>query len=86
VGPSYLAGRVLAARAVGREDAATRLPLVDSEPKRFPPEPVRSLGARVVRRAIVRKERLEELGGNADPLTGMVARLPRRMGYNLGPE
>jgi hypothetical protein len=86
VGPSHLAGRILAARAVGRDDAATRLPLLDHEPKRFPPEPFRSLGARAIRRAIVRKERMEELGQTPDPVTRLVAGLPRRMGYNLGPE
>jgi glycine/D-amino acid oxidase-like deaminating enzyme len=86
VGPSYLSGRILAARALGHEDAATRLPLVDHRPKRFPPEPFRSLGARVIRRAIVRKERLEEVGRPSDPVTSLVAGLPRRLGYNLGPE
>jgi hypothetical protein len=86
VGPSYLAGRILAARALERENAVTRLPLVDHRPKAFPPEPFRSLGARVIRRAIVRKERLEEVGRSTDPVTRLVAGLPRRMGYNLGPE
>jgi glycine/D-amino acid oxidase-like deaminating enzyme len=86
VGPSHLGGRILAARVLGREDAATRLPLVDCEPKRFPPEPFRSLGARIIRRAIVRKERLEEEGRDPDPLTSLVARLPRRLGFNLGSE
>ncbi|HJP65025.1 MAG TPA: FAD-binding oxidoreductase, partial [Actinomycetota bacterium] len=60
VGPSYLAGRTLAALALDREDATTRLALVDAEPRRFPPEPLRSIGARVVRAAILRKEGTEE--------------------------
>ena len=34
---------------------------------------------------IGRKDEAEDRGGRADPLTGFVARLPRRMGYELGP-
>lgn len=86
VGPSYLGGRTLAALVLDREDAATRLPLVDAEPRRFPPEPLRWMGARVVRAAILRKEGTEERGRRPDPVTRLVAGLPRRLGYRLGPE
>jgi glycine/D-amino acid oxidase-like deaminating enzyme len=86
VGASHLGGRVLAGLALGRDDETTRLPLVGAEPRRFPPEPFRSIGAHVVRRAIIRKERSEEDGDSAGPLTRFVAGLPRRLGYNLGPE
>jgi glycine/D-amino acid oxidase-like deaminating enzyme len=86
VGPSHLAGRVLAALIAAPDDPVTRLPLVDSQPRRFPPEPFRSVGARVIRRAIVRKERSEEEGRTPDALTRLVAGMPRRLGYHLGPE
>jgi hypothetical protein len=52
---------------------------------RFPPEPFRSVGAIVTQRAIVRKDDLEDEGRRVDPLTGFVAHLPRRLGYDLGP-
>ena len=67
------------------KDEHTALPLVDLEPLRFPPEPLRSIGATVTQHAIVRKDEREDRGGRADPLTSFVARLPRRLGYELGP-
>lgn len=54
-------------------------------PKPFPPEPFRSPGALLEHEAIVRKDRAEDGGRRPDPLTNAVSRLPRRLGYNLGP-
>ena len=85
VGPSHLGGRILARLALGVEDDVTGLPLVEPAPKRFPPEPLKSIGARVVNGAILRKDAAEDAGGTADPLTAFVATLPRRLGYRLGP-
>ena len=85
VGPTQLAGAILARLVLGIEDELTRLPIVGHEPKRFPPEPIRSLGALVVNEAILRKDAVEDAGTRPHPLTGAVARLPRRLGYNLGP-
>jgi glycine/D-amino acid oxidase-like deaminating enzyme len=62
VGPSVLAGKILSALALGTDDEWSSLPLVDRLRKRFPPEPVRFLGAHVVRQAIVSKERAENAG------------------------
>ena len=39
------------------DDPVLELPIVGRRPRRFPPEPFRSVGARVVREAIVRRER-----------------------------
>jgi glycine/D-amino acid oxidase-like deaminating enzyme len=84
VGPAHLAGRALAALALGRrEDDAARLAFVDPPPASVPPEPLRVAGAAVVRRAIVRKEAAEEAGGRADPVTRAVADLPARLGMHL---
>jgi hypothetical protein len=85
VGPSHLGGRILAHRALGRDDDVLRLPLVDLEPKRFPPEPIKSPGALIANRAILRKDQAEDRGEEANPFVDFVARLPRRLGYNLGP-
>jgi glycine/D-amino acid oxidase-like deaminating enzyme len=85
VGPCHLGGRILAGLALGEDDAVTSLPLVHREPRRFPPEPFLSAGAAFAQGAIVRTDEAEDRGGRPDPLTRFVARLPRRLGYELGP-
>jgi glycine/D-amino acid oxidase-like deaminating enzyme len=85
VGPSHLGGKILAALALHAQDGFTRLAVVTRTPKRFPPEPIRSPGMLVANTAIRRKDDLEDAGRRVGPLTRFVARLPRRLGYNLGP-
>ena len=88
VGPSMVGGRILAARAVERaDDPALALPLADGRaPRAFPPEPARYLGARLIREAAVRREILEEREKPVGPVLREISRLPRRLGYHLGPE
>jgi glycine/D-amino acid oxidase-like deaminating enzyme len=85
VGPCHLAGRILSALALGVEDDFTRLPIVGAEPKPFPREPLRSPGALLVTRAIMRKDDAEDEGRRVPPLVDFLARIPRRLGFNLGP-
>ena len=85
VGPCHLGGKILAALATHAEDGFTRLAVVTRKPKSFPPEPIRSPGMMVVNHAIRRKDDAEDAGADADPLTRFLARIPRRLGYNLGP-
>jgi glycine/D-amino acid oxidase-like deaminating enzyme len=85
VGPCHLAGQVLAGLALGVEDEHTSVPLVGREPRPFPPEPLLSLGAYLTHEAIVRKDEAEDEGRRPGRLLDAVARLPRRLGYNLGP-
>lgn len=84
VGPTHLAGRALVALALDRRDAVTRLPFVEPEPVRVPPEPLRWLGGSLVRRAVLRAERLEDEGRRPDPLSAFVRALPGRLGIHLG--
>ena len=63
-------GRTLAALSLDRRDAVTRLPFVEPEPRRVPPEPLRIAGAAVIRRALVRKEAAEEARPPAGPRVG----------------
>ncbi|MFL5725180.1 MAG: NAD(P)/FAD-dependent oxidoreductase [Chloroflexota bacterium] len=90
VAPAILGGRILAALATGRagDDEAASLPIVGdgATPRAFPPEPFRSIGARVFREAMVRRERAEEAGQAPSALIREVTRIPRRLGYHLGPE
>jgi glycine/D-amino acid oxidase-like deaminating enzyme len=87
VGPSLVGGRILAARALERaDDPALALPLADGRsPRAFPPEPARYVGARLVREAAARRETLEERGEEPGRLLRELSRLPRRVGYHLGP-
>jgi glycine/D-amino acid oxidase-like deaminating enzyme len=86
VGPSHLGGKILAALALHAGDGFTRLAVVTRTPKRFPPEPIRSPGMLIVNAAIRRKDDLEDAGRRVGPFTRLLAKLPRRLGYNLGPE
>jgi glycine/D-amino acid oxidase-like deaminating enzyme len=85
VGPSHLGGKICAALAVHADDGFTRMPVVTREPKRFPPEPIRSPGMLVANRAIMRYDDAHVAGRSPDPLTRTVATLPRRIGFHLGP-
>jgi glycine/D-amino acid oxidase-like deaminating enzyme len=85
VGPTHLAGRVLAALAAGRDDPVTRLALVGSPPGAWvPPEPLAWLGGTLVRSALVRRERIDEAGGRVGPLTLAACAAPRALGIHLG--
>jgi glycine/D-amino acid oxidase-like deaminating enzyme len=86
VAPSHLAGKVIADLVTGRDTDDVRLPMVNPRPRLFPPQPFRSLGAAVVRRAMIAKETAEEQGRRPNLLVSQIARMPRRMGYLLGPE
>ena len=90
VAPAMLGGRILAALATGRfrDDEAAGLPIVGdgATPRAFPPEPLRGVGARVFREAMVRREQAEESGRPPNRILREVTRMPRRLGYYLGPE
>ena len=85
VGPSHLGGRILAHRALAKYDDVLALPIVDTQPRRFPPEPIRSVGAAVANRAIHRRDDTLDAEREPNPFVDFVAKLPRRLGYNLGP-
>jgi glycine/D-amino acid oxidase-like deaminating enzyme len=85
VAPSHLAGRILAALAAGSDEPITRLPLVGPVPRRMPPEPFRYVGARVMREAMILREDGEERGQRPAWWLRELTRLPRRLGYHLGP-
>jgi glycine/D-amino acid oxidase-like deaminating enzyme len=81
VGPSHLAGRVLAGLALGEPDPSP--PLLDHTPARVPPEPVAWLGGMVVRGALLRAERLEGEGRRPGVLTRAVCAAPRALGFHV---
>ena len=82
VGPSHLAGRTLAALALGQTEGAAALPIVGPAPK-VPPEPFRVMGAAAIRRALVAKEAAEQDGRTASPVARALAGVPARMGMHI---
>jgi glycine/D-amino acid oxidase-like deaminating enzyme len=81
VGPSHLAGRILAARATGEQPDA-ELPGADPVP--VPPEPIAWAGGMLVRAAFLRRERIESEGGRPGLLTRAVTAAPRALGIHVG--
>jgi glycine/D-amino acid oxidase-like deaminating enzyme len=85
VGPARLAGRIIAARIARPDDALATLPIADRPSRRFPPEPIRFVGARIVREALIRRDELADAGRRPGPFVRVLVRLPRLFGYRLGP-
>ncbi len=80
VGPSHLAGRVLAGLVAG--DGDRRLALDEPGPP-VPGEPLAWLGGMAVRAAFLRAERLAAEGRRPDPLTRAVCAAPRALGIHV---
>ena len=75
VGPTRIGGRILASLALGADDEWTNCGLVDATLGTFPPEPVRFVGAHMVRSAIRAKERAEDEGRRPGALVTRLAAL-----------
>jgi glycine/D-amino acid oxidase-like deaminating enzyme len=75
VGPSRLAGEVLARMALEGGDGGLPKALTRVPAKPLPPEPVRYLAARTVRAAVASKERSEDHGHRASQSVRLVAAL-----------
>ncbi len=84
VGPSYMVGRVLASLALDRRDEHSRLPFVDPEPRRVPPEPFHWLGGELIRRALVNKEEAELAGSSPSAVSKAISQLPKLVGFHIG--
>jgi glycine/D-amino acid oxidase-like deaminating enzyme len=84
VGPSHMVGRTLASLALDRRDEHSRLPFVDPSPKRVPPEPFHWLGGEAIRRALVSRENAELAGRPSYPISSLISRLPKLVGFHIG--
>jgi glycine/D-amino acid oxidase-like deaminating enzyme len=83
-GPSRLAGRILAALVDEPADPLARLPIVGHRQRPFPPEPLRFIGARLVREALIRQDDALDAGRRPSLVVRALSRLPRLLGYRLG--
>jgi glycine/D-amino acid oxidase-like deaminating enzyme len=84
VGPSHMVGRTLASLALDRRDEPSRLSFVDPSIPRMPREPFSWIGGEAIRAGIMRKEAAELAGGSPDPVSSLLARVPRLIGFHIG--
>jgi glycine/D-amino acid oxidase-like deaminating enzyme len=73
VGPTVVGGKILASLALDAADEWATCGLVADRHDTFPPEPARFLGSLAVRAAVDRKERAEDAGRAADPVSRWLA-------------
>jgi putative aminophosphonate oxidoreductase len=72
---SFLGGKILSSLLLGLNNEWTDCALVDQTLPDFPPDPIRTLGAYVVRDAIRRKEQAEDANKTPWPLDSWLSRL-----------
>jgi len=80
VGPSWLVGRLLSSLALGDQVDS---PLLTRRVPSLPPEPLRSVGAQVVRRALLAVDDAQSAGKRPSQLATGVARLPELLGLRI---
>ncbi|MGO9754400.1 MAG: NAD(P)/FAD-dependent oxidoreductase [Solirubrobacteraceae bacterium] len=73
--PTVLGGRILASMALGREDEWSRCGLVREPARGMPGEPWRYAGGSLVRAAVARRERAEDVGLAAGRVDRALSRL-----------
>jgi glycine/D-amino acid oxidase-like deaminating enzyme len=83
-GPSHMVARTLASLVLDRRDGHSRLAFVDPSPPRVPPEPFHWLGGEAIRAGIQRKEQAELNDRRPDPISSLLARIPRLIGFHIG--
>lgn len=82
VGPSRLAGRVLAALVDNPYDPLARLAFVGHRQRILPPEPFRFIGARLIREALIRRDDALDTGRQPGLAVRALARVPALLGYS----
>lgn len=75
IGMTALGGRIVANLILGADDQLHHTPLLRPVTRGFPPEPVRFVGAHIVRQAVRRLDRVEHDGRRGDALTRFIASL-----------
>jgi glycine/D-amino acid oxidase-like deaminating enzyme len=75
IGMTYIGGKVLRSLALGWSDEWSGSALVRAVRRGFPPEPLRFVGAQLVRGAVRRRDDLEHAGKQTDMITGWLAGL-----------
>ena len=84
VGPSHMVARTLASLALDRQDEPSRFAFVDPSPPHVPPEPFHWLGGEAIRAGIQRKEQAQLTGRRPDPISSLLAAVPKLIGFHIG--
>jgi glycine/D-amino acid oxidase-like deaminating enzyme len=80
VGQTYMGGQILSSLVLELDNDWTRSGLAKGPLGRFPPEPIRWLGAMTVRNAVRRKENTEDAGGKPWWIDKQLAKLANAAG------
>jgi glycine/D-amino acid oxidase-like deaminating enzyme len=83
-GPSWVGGQILASLALRLDDEWTALPLAGRLPRRLPPDPIRTLGGRLVRASILACEEAGERDAPGPLAARLAAAVPRALGIPVG--
>jgi len=81
-----MVGRIMSSLVLDRRDEYSRLALVEptSALTSVPPEPFRWVGGTIIRDAIRRKEAAEARGERPDPVSSLIAAVPKMIGFHIG--
>ncbi|WP_374833358.1 NAD(P)/FAD-dependent oxidoreductase [Paenochrobactrum pullorum] len=84
VNPTYIGGQCLASLVLDIKDEWTSLPFCTRSVPKLPPEPFRTIGGRLVRKAIITCEEADENGVQAPWAMRAAAAIPRVLGLKIG--
>lgn len=84
VNPTYIGGQCLASLVLDMKDEWTSLPFCTRSVPTLPPEPFRTIGGRLVRKAIISCEEADENGVQAPLTMRAAAAIPRVFGLKIG--
>jgi glycine/D-amino acid oxidase-like deaminating enzyme len=80
VAPTHTGGKILRDKVLGRASELTGLCFVDRREIRFPPEPLRSVGAELTRRTLLRQDRQFAQDRGAGDMDPLLLRLMTKLG------
>ena len=84
VNPAWIGGQILASLALNRRDEWTDLPFCTRRVPSLPPEPIRYVGGRMIRAAILACEDAEQAGRRPHSLARGVAAIPGLFHLRIG--
>ncbi|RUX22422.1 FAD-dependent oxidoreductase, partial [Mesorhizobium sp. M7A.F.Ca.US.011.01.1.1] len=84
VNATCIAGECLTSRVLNRKDQWLHSPFCHRDPLRFPPEPFRFMGGRLIRNAIVTCEDFEDARKQPPVIARSIANIPKLLRMRIG--